>query len=161
MQKNEAMLVTKQGFQAVGLVWSGTLADAEAGGIRAVIATMQERLPEIEHVLHPDKLLGLSYMNVEGGFTHYAVVEVEQVERIPAGMRIVTLPTLTYAKCEHKKGQHIDTSYSNIFAWIEEQGYKLHKGDVDHFEQYPMQQDPYDADPEFLIMIPVETPPDV
>lgn len=71
-------------------------------------------------------------------------------------MSSITLPTLTYAMCEHKKGQEIDVSYHNIYAWIESQGHKIHEGDVTHFEVYPMDQDPYDADPAFVIMIPIE-----
>jgi predicted transcriptional regulator YdeE len=117
---------------------------------------MQQRLKEIKHILHPETLLGLSYHITKGGFTHYAVVEVAKVEDIPDGMTVISLPTLTYAKCEHRKGQNIDASYRNISAWIEAQGYKLHRGDATHFEQYPMQQAPYSTDPEFVIMIPIE-----
>lgn len=155
-QKNESILVTKESFNAVGLKWVGTFAEAGAGGIRVVLAEMQERLKEIKHVSNPDQLLGLSYHNIKGGFTHYAVVKVDRVEDIPTGMTMVELPALTYAKCDHQKGQHIDTSYNNIYAWIKNQGYNIHTGDVDHFEIYPMDQDPYTKDPEFVIMIPVE-----
>lgn len=154
-QKNEAMFMTKESFQAIGLKWEGTFAEAGAGGIRAVQKELHNRLKEIKHIVDPEKLLGLSYHVTEGGFTHYAVVEVERAEDIPDGMTMVTVPTLTYAKCEHKKGQNIETSYTNMYAWIENQGYMLHKGDLTHFEEYPMQQDPYNKDPEFVIMIPV------
>lgn len=155
-QKNEAMLMTKEAFQAVGLKWEGTFAEAGAGGIRAVQTVLQNRLKEIKHIVNPDKLLGLSYHVTEGGFTHYAVVEVERAEDIPDGMTLVAVPTLTYARCQHQKGQNIETSYTNMYAWIENQGYSLHNGDLTHFEEYPMKQDPYDRDPEFIIMIPVE-----
>ncbi|PWW43363.1 MULTISPECIES: GyrI-like domain-containing protein [Paenibacillus] len=157
-QKNEAVLITKESFKAVGLKWAGTFAEAGAGGIRAVQTEIQNRVVEIKHVIDLEKLLGLSYhINGEEGFTHYAVVEVDRVEDIPDGMMSITLPTLTYAKYEHKKGQNIDTSYNNINTWIENQGYKLHKGDVTHFEVYPMHHDPYSKDPEFVAMIPIET----
>ncbi|GKS13442.1 hypothetical protein YDYSY3_44420 [Paenibacillus chitinolyticus] len=155
-QRNEAGLITKESFRAVGLKWAGTFAEANAGEIRVVHDEMRNRLKEIKHILNPEILLGLSYQINEGGFTHYAVVEVAKVEDIPEGMTTVTLPTLTYAKCEHQKGQKIDSSYNNMYAWIESQGYKLHKGDVTHFEEYPMHQDPYSKEPEFIIMIPVK-----
>lgn len=61
------------------------------------------------------------------------------------------MPLLTYAKCERKKGQKIDTSYNNMYSWIEKQGYKPHKGDVTHFEECSMHQDPYSKDPGFLL----------
>lgn len=153
--KNEYVLVTKASFHAVGLKWAGTFAEAGAGGIRIVQTDLQNRLKEINHILHPETLLGLSYHVTEGGFTHYAVVEVEKVEDIPEGMITIHIPTLTYAKCEHKKGQNIDATYTNIFNWIENTGYKLNKSDVTHFEEYPMHQDPYSKDPEFTVMIPI------
>lgn len=155
-QVNESKLVTKESFHAVGLQWEGTFAEARAGGIRVIHTEMQRRLQEIKNVLHPHTLLGLSYHNTGDGFIHYAVVEVDNIEDIPEGMISITLPTLTYAKCEHTKGQNIDTSYNNIYAWIENQGYKLLKEDITHFEKYPMDQDPYSKDPEFVIMIPIE-----
>lgn len=77
------------------------------------------------------------------------------MEQIPSGMVQVSVPTLTYAKCEHRKGQDIDRSYQNIYAWIEQQGFSLFKGDLTHFEEYPMNQDPHTKDPEFTIMIPI------
>lgn len=154
---NETVLVTKETFQAVGLPWTGTFAEAQAGGIRVVLTEMQNRLSEIQHVLEPNLLLGLSYHNVPGGFTHYAVVQVGEVEDIPEGMVSLTVPTHTYARCEHRKEQDITASYNHIYAWIEQQGYKRLEGDFTHLEEYPMQQDPYTPNPEFIIMIPIES----
>jgi len=155
-QKNDSMIVTREAFQAVGLKWEGTFAGASAGEIRVIHTEMQKRLQEIKHVLNPDKLLGLSYHMTEVGFTHYAVVAVEQLEDIPDGMVTIAVPSLTYAKCEHAKGHSIEKSYNHIYAWIEQQGYKVHQDDMTHFEEYPMQQDPYSQEPEFTIRIPIE-----
>jgi predicted transcriptional regulator YdeE len=158
-QKNDAMLVSKEAFQAVGLKWEGTFAEAGAGGIRKIQAEIHKRLEEIPHVTNPDLLLGLSYHAIPGGdgFTHYAVVEVEKVEAIPSGMVSISVPTLTYAKCEHQKGQSIEQSYNNIYIWIGKQGFEENPVDhLTHFEEYPMKQDPYDKDPAFKIMIPVK-----
>lgn len=154
-QENRTVIVRRDSFLAIGLKWEGTFAEAGAGGIRVVHKEMQERLHEIKHVIHPETLLGLSYHFRPGGFTHYAVVQVENVDDIPEGMVSISVPTLTYAKCQHIKGQNIDASYQNMFAWIEQQGYQLDKQDVTHFEEYPMAQDPYSNDPEFSIMIPI------
>ncbi|MFD2044688.1 GyrI-like domain-containing protein [Ornithinibacillus salinisoli] len=158
-QKNEATLVSKEAFHAIGLKWEGTFAEAGAGSIKAVHQEFQERLKEIPHVIHPETMLGLSYHAVSGseGFTHYAVVEVEKVEVVPPGMESVSVPTLTYAACEHHTHQSIDQSYNNIYRWIKEQGYKDYApSNLTHFEKYPMSQDPYTENPEFVIMIPVE-----
>ncbi|MBB3072823.1 putative transcriptional regulator YdeE [Paenibacillus baekrokdamisoli] len=155
-QRNELTIVTIESFHAVGLKWEGTFAEAGAGGIRVIQTELKNRLQEIQNVVHPDTLLGLSYHVQEGRFTHYAVVEVKRIEHMPEGMTSIVVPTLTYAKCEHKRGQNVDASYQNIYAWIENQGYQLHKGDVTHFEEYPMNHDPYIKDPEFTIMMPIE-----
>lgn len=152
----EAVLVSKPSFLAVGIRWEGTFAEAGEGGIRAVQTEVIRRLSEIRHVVDSETLLGLSYHHEGDSFIHYAALEVEQVEDIPEGMTSVTVPALTYAKTEHKKGDNIDSSYTNIFAWIEKKGYPLHNGDVTHFERYRVAQDPYAKDPEFTIMIPVD-----
>ncbi|GIP22119.1 GyrI-like domain-containing protein [Paenibacillus sp. J22TS3] len=154
--KNAYSIIIKEGFQVVGLKWTGTFAEAAAGEIRKVHNEMHQRLGEIEHVLDPDKLLGLSYQNIPGGFTHYAAVLVDRAEEIPEGMEAVTVPASAYARYEHAKGQDISESYSRIYAWIEGQGYKPNVGEYTHLEEYPMQQDPFTPDPEFVIMIPIE-----
>ncbi|TDF94473.1 GyrI-like domain-containing protein [Paenibacillus piri] len=155
-QFNEATLVTKRSFQAVGIRWEGTFAEAAAGDIQAVHAEVKNRLHEIKHVPDPELLLGLSHHLAEGRFTHDAVLEVSRVEEVPEGMIAVTIPELTYAMYEHKRGQNIDASYKNIYAWIKEQGLELHKGPVTHFEQYPMSNTLYMEEPAFTIMIPVQ-----
>lgn len=158
-QRNEALITTKPAFQAVGLKWEGTFAEAGAGGIRAVHKELQERLAEIPHALHKETMLGLSYHanpNADG-FIHYAVVEVERVVDIPEGMVVISVPELTYATCHHAKQHNIEQSYNNIYNWIREQGYKDAAPEgLTHFEKYPMNQDPYAENPEFVIMIPVE-----
>lgn len=157
-QKNKAVLVSKEAFQAVGLKWEGTFEEAAAGGIRLIHEEMHQRLKEIRHVVNGDTLLGLSYHadSDNTGFIHYAVVEVEKVEDVPEGMTSIFVPSLTYAKCEHRKGQSIEKSYNNIYEWIKAQELvENHVGNLTHFERYPMNQDPYDNDPEFTIMIPV------
>ncbi|WAH36019.1 GyrI-like domain-containing protein [Alicyclobacillus dauci] len=108
----------RNAFHAIGLKWEGTFAEAGAGGIRAVLKEMQERLHEIKQVIHPETLLGLSYNLQPSSFTHYAAVQVAVVEDIPQGMMSIFVPALTYAKCQHTKGGNIDDSYQNLFAWI-------------------------------------------
>lgn len=157
-QKNNISLITKDSFQAIGIKWEGTFADASAGGIRAVQQIMKDRLHEINDILHPETLLGLSYHAFPGGetFVHYAVVEVKSALDIPNGMEIISVPGLTYAACKHHKGWSIKESYNNIYRWIQLHQYQQdNSGGLTHFEKYPMAQDPYDRDPEFEIMIPV------
>ncbi|RUT33396.1 AraC family transcriptional regulator [Paenibacillus zeisoli] len=154
-QSHDITIVEKPAFQAVGMEWKGTFAEAGAGGIRQVIQQMHERKQDIQHVSDPETLLGLSYHVTEGGFTHYSVLQVSAVHEIPEGMVSVSVPALSYARLEHRKRQDIDKSYEHIFAWIEEQGYKKAPGDLTHCEEYPVGQDPYTGDPEFNILIPI------
>ncbi|MNH71314.1 Bacterial transcription activator, effector binding domain [compost metagenome] len=155
IQSHEVTIMEKPAFLAVGIKWEGTFAEAGAGGIRQVIQQMHDRLHEIQHVSDPNTLLGLSYHVTESGFIHYSALQVSAVHEIPEGMVSISVPALSYARLEHRKGQNIDKSYEQIFAWIEEQGYKKAPGDLTHCEEYPIEQDPYTGDPEFNILIPI------
>lgn len=161
-QSNETVLITKPAFRAVGLRWSGTFAEAGAGGIRAVQQELKSRLHEITNAIAPDLLLGLSYhaRPDADGFTHYAVIEVEQSGNVPEGMEQIEVPALVYAKCEHRKGQVVEQSYRNIYTWIGNQGYEIDDvaAGLTHLEIYPMSQNPYakEEELEFVMMIPLQ-----
>lgn len=159
-QSNETnVIVHMPSFKAIGLKWSGSFAEAGAGDIKHVHAQFRDRIDEIPHPLEADKLLGLSYHAHPGaeGFTHYITMKVDsQVTEAPPGMHLLEVPALLYAKCEHRKGQNIGQSYQNLYKWIEEQGLRASQGDLTHVELYPRAQQPYDPDPEFTILIPVE-----
>lgn len=156
-QSNKIERVNKEEFKCVGIKWEGAFKQAAEGEIRKVHAEMQERLKEIKNVLNADVLLGLSYHaspNADG-FVHYAMVEVETIEDVPAGMQSLTVPAYSYAKCEHQHGQSIDQSYNNMYQWIDDHGYQVSYNELTHFEKYPMSQNPYADDPVFSIMIPL------
>ncbi len=157
----EARLIKRPAFQAVGIRWEGTFAEADAGGIRILQEQFKKRLSEIQGAVQTDVLLGLSYhaFPAAEGFVHYAAVKLgeQDSETLPEGMTGITVPELDYACCFHRKGQSIDLSYKNLYAWIGEQGMKEAAPEgLTHYEEYPMSQDPYDRDPEFAILIPVE-----
>lgn len=143
------------GFEAVGLKWEGTFAGAEAGEIRDLQRELKGRLGEIARLSRPETLLGLSSHVLKEGFMHYAAVEVPPGSVVPVDMVRIEVPSLTCAKYEHRKGQSIGLSYSSLYAWIEEQGYRPALGEFTHIELYPMEQDVYDPDPAFTILIPI------
>ncbi len=158
-QHNDTVVVAKEGFRAVGLKWEGTFAEAGAGGIRRIHEKLRARMKEIPEPVSTTHFYGLSYHAYPGGegFTHYAVIETtDGTGYVPEGMVAVEVPTLNYAKCEHAKGGSIDTSYRNIYKWIEDRGYSVFQGELTHFEIYSLSRDPYDPDPEFTIMIPIQ-----
>ncbi|MGJ9383080.1 GyrI-like domain-containing protein [Salipaludibacillus sp. CF4.18] len=157
-QKSTITVVSKEAFLAVGLKWEGTFEEAAAGEIHHVQKEMHQRLKEISHIVDSKTLLGLSYHANPGelGFTHYAVVEVKGTENIPAEMVSVSVPSLSYATCEHRKDQNIEHSYQNLYKWIEDRGLKTNNSThLTHLEIYPLSQDPYKVDPEFTMMIPI------
>ncbi|MGG4553460.1 GyrI-like domain-containing protein [Paenibacillus humicus] len=158
---NEAAIITKEAFSAIGLRWEGTFAEAGEGGIRAIHQELQRRRGEIRGILDLDNFYGLSYHAYPGGngFVHCAVFEVADAgEQAPEGMIKLQVPAMKYAKYEHRAEQNIEESYSSIYAWIEQQGLKTlpQEGkELTHFEIYPSEQDPYSTNPQFTIMIPV------
>ncbi|MBR2565333.1 MAG: GyrI-like domain-containing protein [Paenibacillus sp.] len=152
-----AELIRKEAATMIGLKWEGTFAEAGAGGIRKVQTEFKRRLHEIQNVIHPEELLGLSYHVTDTGFVHYVAVRVGNTATpsVPEGMIQLEVPAHDYAKCSHAKGQSIESSYNRIYAWIEEQGLHLLNDPLTHYEVYPMEQDPYDTEPEFTILVPV------
>lgn len=151
----DIVLYEMPGFEAVGLKWEGTFAGAEAGEIRDLQDELKRQLDKIPKLTQPDVLLGLSSHVVKEGFLHYAAVEVPEGAAVPGDMIRIQVPALTCAKYEHKKGQSIGLSYSNMYAWIEKQGYKAAGGEFTHIELYPMAQDSRDPNPAFTILIPI------
>ncbi|CAI6063317.1 GyrI-like domain-containing protein [Cohnella sp. JJ-181] len=151
----DILIYEMPGFEAVGLKWEGTFAGAQAGEIRDLQNELKARLSEIPKLTQPETLLGLSSHVVREGFLHYAAVEVPEGAVVPGDMVRIRVPALTCAKFEHKKGQSIGLSYSNLYAWIEKQGYRAAEGEFKHIELYPMAQDAHDPHPEFTILIPI------
>ncbi|WP_433748720.1 GyrI-like domain-containing protein [Paenibacillus amylolyticus] len=154
---NSSMKVHKEALSAIGLKWEGTFEEAGAGGIRVVQTEFKRRLHEITDLLHPQELLGLSYHMTDTGFIHYVAVQVNEsgAQVIPKDMERIDIPSQDYACCRHVKGQAVESSYNGIYNWIEEQGLKVSGGPLTHYEVYPMDQDPYEPEPEFTIFIPL------
>ncbi|MFS0725324.1 GyrI-like domain-containing protein [Paenibacillus sp. 1P07SE] len=152
---NDITLTTKPAFQAIGLHWEGTFAQAHAGEIRELQVQLKNRLDEIPRKTYPDQLLGLSYPDGEERLTHYALVEVEQVDIIPEGMVTIALPELDYVTYSHASEADISESYARVFAWMKEKGLRQPDDEVTHLEVYPMAQDPHTDKPRFDIMMPV------
>jgi len=156
-QSQSVELIGKEAATMIGLKWEGTFAEAGAGGIREVQTEFKRRLHEIGNVMHPDELLGLSYHVTEIGFVHYVAVQVDDVasSSVPEGMVQFKIPAHDYAKYSHIKGESIESSYHQIYAWIEEQGLRLSNEPLTHYEVYPMEQDSNDHEPEFSIFVPI------
>lgn len=162
MNNFKAEIVEKSSYEAVGLTWQGTYEDLSKGGIKAIITEMKERLNEIENRVNSDILLGLSYHNIPGGFTHYSMVEVSKIGQVPKRMSTITVPAMTYVRCEHTKGNNIGQTYMDIASWIKSNGYQIYEDtSVTYYDPMPIKHEEYpidsvlDEEPEFFIMIPI------
>ncbi|SDY03884.1 Predicted transcriptional regulator YdeE, contains AraC-type DNA-binding domain [Evansella caseinilytica] len=146
--------VTKEAFTAVGIKWTGTFSAAFEGVIRKEINAFRERMNEIEHVVNPETLLGITTKFTEDGFTYYICLEVSNAEAVPEGMSAITVPAKLYAVCSHEKGQSVDATYDNIATWYQSQGYE--KDDTGYgMEKYRSTYDPLAEETEFWVYEPV------
>lgn len=154
---NTVEMIECPAFTVIGMKWEGTFAEAGTGGIRRMQAIFRERAGEIEGVVRPGDMLGLSYHAHPGGegFTHYAAVEVEGKPAVPEGMFLIEVPAMTYARCEYRKGDSVDKTYQAVYAWIEAQGCAAALRGLTHLEIYPMHHDPFAGTPDFTILVPI------
>ncbi|RKN77048.1 GyrI-like domain-containing protein [Paenibacillus ginsengarvi] len=151
----EVNLITKQAFQAIGLRWDGTFQGAAKGEIRELIAEFKRRLNEISGIVIRDRILGFSEGHTKEGFTYFVMVETLQSDEIPDGMTALSIPTYTYAVCEHQKGMNIDKTYEDLAAWYSAEGYEL-VPNARSFETYPFHYNPLVDEPEFCVYNPVQ-----
>ncbi|MDF2859650.1 MAG: transcription activator effector binding protein [Neobacillus sp.] len=82
------------------------------------------------------------------------MVETLQSVVIPDGMVALSIPTYTYAVCEHQKGMNIDKTYEDLASWYTANGYELIPN-ARSFETYPIHYNPIVDEPEFCVYNPV------
>lgn len=154
-------IVTLEAYRAVGLKWSGTFNEI-VPHLKNVIQEMENRSGELTEKINPGIQLGLSYHDIEHGFTHYSMFEVSENQGIPDGMIELFVPKMTYVKVTHHKGEDITTTYSKLHQWLFESDYTAFTdAGVTYFdpympikhEHYPLDRDP--KDPHFDIYIPI------
>ncbi|RNB92412.1 AraC family transcriptional regulator [Brevibacillus fluminis] len=156
MKTIEARLENKPSFTVAGIKWEGTFEEAAAGGIRDVMQQVKKQAQVVTGGNEPDIHLGLSYHREPGRFIHLSAIQIEDGGQLPEGWETVTVEPTTYAVVAHQKGDDIEQSYRTLYAWIEEQGYVRSTDGLTHLEEYPFGQDPYDNQPAFTILIPVQ-----
>ncbi len=163
MNPYEIQIVEKPAYHAVGMKWKGTFQEAGEGGVRKTINLMKGRMDEILQITHPDILLGLSYHDIPGGFSHYSVFEVSKVNQIPEGMISKTVPSFTYLRVKHHSKQSINQTYRNIAAWLKNSDYVSYRDpNIIYYDDFlPIKHEAYNLenidsnDHEYDIMIPV------
>lgn len=159
MLKDNINIVTIPAYRVIGMKWEGPY--SENHKLKNVIASVSERVGELEYAVNPKLQLGLSYHLREDGFVHYSGYEVTDDQTVPEGMIEFQVPEMTYLITEHEKGQNIEQSYENIYQWIQENGYvPFQEDDVRYFDKLPIKHERYPVDrdledPYFDILIPI------
>lgn len=150
----QVQIVAKEGFKGVGYTKTVTFEEAQAKALHGIIRELAAKIAEIPNVVHRDGLWAVSHPVTSTGFTFYILAEVSEFpDELQGGMIQHELPTLTYAKYHHEKGHSISESYTGLFNWVEQNGYKLNQQDVTHLEWYPIDHDL--NNPDFDILLPV------
>lgn len=151
----DAKILSKQAFYAVGMKWEGTFQEAAEGEIRKLMELFKGRIQEIPNVKQSDMILGFTEDLTPHGFTYYVTVETMDGENmIPENMTQLSIPTLTYAVCEHKRGMNVEQTYEDLAKWYTSQGFELEPGERT-FETYSLQYQPLADEPEFCIYSPI------
>ncbi|KGX90182.1 GyrI-like domain-containing protein [Pontibacillus marinus] len=159
MLKDNINIVTIPAYRVIGQKWEGPY--SEVPKLKNVIASVSERVGELEYAVNPKLQLGLSYNLRQDGFVHYSGYEVTDDQPIPEGMLEFQVPEMTYLITEHEKGQNIGQSYEEIYQWIKENGYvPFQEKDEEYYDKLPIKHERYPADrdlddPHFDILIPI------
>lgn len=146
-----------EAFTAVGVCWKGTFKQAQAGEIRTFMQEFRERLGELPQDADKSEIIGLSYDVTSEGFTYYLCCKVPDSNgQLPEGMEQITVPALTYASYEHTAEEEVNGSYTNIYGWIESNGYRANDEiNLEHVEIYPSDYHPINERPRLTIHIPI------
>ncbi|QHE52799.1 GyrI-like domain-containing protein [Pontibacillus sp. HMF3514] len=159
MKRNDYKIVTIPEYRVIGMKWEGPYSEVQH--LKEVIATVSDRLKELEYAVNPKLQLGLSYHLRKDGFVHYSGYEVTDDQVIPNGMIEFQVPEMTYLIAEHEKGQNIGQSYEDIYQWIQENGYvPFQEKEVEYYDKLPIKHEGYPVDreledPHFDILVPV------
>ncbi|MCA1053759.1 GyrI-like domain-containing protein [Rossellomorea aquimaris] len=155
-------IVTLPSYRAIGMKWEGSY--SEVSVLKEMIQCMCERSRGLEYKLQPQTQLGLSYHLRQDGFVHYSVFEVSGEEIVPEDMVEINIPSMSYLKVHHPKGEDIGATYSKIYQWMKEN--EMYTTDVEegitYFDDLPIKHERYPLDrdlkaPHFDILIPIKS----
>ncbi|SDJ78414.1 GyrI-like domain-containing protein [Sediminibacillus albus] len=155
MRSFDYQIVQAPAYRAIGLKWEGPY--TEITELKQMINRMSLRVSELRYAVEPDIQLGLSYHTRLDGFVHFSLYQVSEEQKLPDGMIEVYVPSMTYLKTQHRKGQDISRTYQELEA-SEYQTYTEDGGE--YFDNLPIKHERYPAerdaqDPHFEILIPV------
>ena len=130
------------GFDAVGLHWEGTYADAAAGKVRSVIRAVQDRRLDIPGGDDARRLFGISWNDRPDGFRYFVGIPVAADAATPDGLSRVRVPRMRCACLDHGDGDATG-SYRRLFDWMAERGIAHDTSALSLVDDYPIDTDPH------------------
>jgi predicted transcriptional regulator YdeE/DNA-binding transcriptional MerR regulator len=148
----EPKIVHREAFTVVGMEYRGKNEHNEIKDMWDVFA------PRMGEIKHPNWQWG-SYgvcrdMPEEGGLHYLAGVEVEQVEEVPDGMTVWTVPEQTYAVFPCTLPTLHDAYRYAFEEWMPQSGYQ--RADGPDFELYTEEFEPDDPASTLYIYVPIQ-----
>ena len=148
----EPKIVHKPEFTAIGMEYRGKNENNE------IVQMWQEFVPRIKEIKHANFTWG-TYgicrdLPAGEGVNYLAAVEVDQVEDVPQGMAVWTVPEQMYAlfTCTLPT---LHEAYRHAFeTWLPQSEYK--RGDGPDFELYTEEFDPEVEDSKMYIYVPIK-----
>jgi predicted transcriptional regulator YdeE/DNA-binding transcriptional MerR regulator len=147
----EPKIVQREAFTVVGMEYRGKNENNE---IKDMWDLFAPRMGEIKHPIWQWGSYGVCRdMPEEGGLHYLAGVEVEQVEDVPDGMTVWTVPEQTYAVFPCTLPTLHDAYRYAFEEWLPQSGYR--RGDGPDFELYTEEFEPDDPASTMYIYVPI------
>ncbi|MBM7659939.1 putative transcriptional regulator YdeE [Bacillus mesophilus] len=133
----------------------GHFEQAGQGVIKKLQQEFRNNLGSIENACNPDIIIGLSYHNIENGFSYYLALEVPNLDVIPQGMTGISVPAHTSATSQYEE-ENVHEVYSEVYNWIELNKYVLDQNELEHYEEFPFDYNPMTDSPKLKLHIPIQ-----
>lgn len=140
-----------------GSTWSGSHADAVAGGLADALARLRGRVVE-DAAFAPGPVVVVTLEGQGDRVTCFVGARLADVAPAPAGLEELAVPAADYAVVNHHRsdGEAIDR-YAAMLDWIRAEGLVRDRSAWQHREEYPLHAN--FARPESVrLMVPVKAP---
>lgn len=95
---------------------------SDVNSLYEVIEKSREVVHKLEHAIHPEHLIGISFHTIKNGFVYYSGCEVSTEQSLLDGLEELSFPEQDYLLTTHK-GESIVATYEEITEWLENSDY--------------------------------------
>lgn len=146
-------IIEMDGFSCVGVKWQGTYEQAEKGELKTLQEEFKRRISQGKGEGSLASVYGLARGNDGKGFIYYYLAKKEEDAQVPEGMVEVEIPSGLYAYAD--ADGNVKEVYTELYKWIEENGYEAGRKEVSSLEVYPFDYDALSELPRLKVYIPV------